>query len=154
MQRLKPLPGLADIWGTTDTVVFDRRSHVRLILDLKFGRGVIVEADAVQLAIYALLAAQQFGAAPDGVTAVVIQPRGFHTAGPVRLHHHVPAALNALLSALQAAITAAGQSGAPRIAGPWCRFCTAAGNCPARHRMLPQQQSIATSAWLVGAVRP
>jgi hypothetical protein len=152
-QRLQPLPGLADIWGTADVVIFDRHARVGLILDLKFGRGVIVEADAPQLAIYALLAAQQFGAAPDGVTAGILQPRGFHTAGPVRLHHHNPGALSALLHALQAAVMAAGQLAAPRIAGPWCRFCAAAGSCPARHRTLPRQQSITTSAWLVGAVR-
>src|SRR5271169_4932057 len=39
-QRLKPLPGLAEVWGTADAVVFDRHDRVRLILDLKFGRGV------------------------------------------------------------------------------------------------------------------
>jgi hypothetical protein len=152
-QRLKPLPGLSEIWGTADTVVFDRYNRVRLILDLKFGRGVIVEAGAIQLAIYALLAAQQYGAAPDGVTAGILQPRAFHAAGPVRLHHHTPAALNALLRVLQGAVTAAGQSDAPRIAGPWCRFCAAAKTCPARHRILPQQRSIAVSSWHVGAAR-
>jgi hypothetical protein len=152
-QRLDPLPGLRDLWGSVDLVMFDQHDRVRAILDLKFGRGVIVEADAVQLAIYALLSAQQFGAAPDGVTAVILQPRGFHIAGPLRSHHHAPAALDSLLSALRAAITAANQIDGPRIAGPWCHFCAAASNCPTRHRMTPWQQSIATSAWLVGAVR-
>jgi hypothetical protein len=152
-QRLNPLPGLPELWGTADTVTFDRHDRVRLIFDLKFGRGVVIEANAIQLAIYALLAAQQFGAAPEGVTAAIIQPRGFHIAGPVRLHHHTPAALDILLRALQAAVTAAEQSDAPRVAGTWCRFCAAAKTCPARHRMTPQQQSITTSSWLIGAMR-
>jgi DNA polymerase I len=131
-QRLTPVPELPDLWGTADVVVFDEHDRVALVLDLKFGRGVLVEADAVQLAIYGLLAVEQFGVAPEGTATVILQPRAMHPAGPVRQHLHSPAALNALRSTLRAAVLAAGDPGAPRIAGPWCRFCAAAEDCPVR----------------------
>src|SRR5262249_18641447 len=121
-QRVPPLPGLPAIWGTTDVVVFDRYDRVAMIIDLKFGRGILVEADAVQLMIYALLAAQHFGASPDGVTAAIIQPRAWHPAGCTRSHHHTTIALDGLLIRLRNAVAAVEDPDALRVPGSWCGF--------------------------------
>ena len=137
-QRLEPLPGLPDVWGTCDVVVFDRHGWVVMIIDLKFGAGVVVEPEAGQLLIYALLAAQQFGGSPAGVTVVVVQPRALHSAGPVRDHHYTTGALSGFLGQLQAGLMAALRPEAPRVSGLWCRFCAARHSCPARHHNLPQ----------------
>jgi Protein of unknown function (DUF2800) len=137
-QRLPPLPGMPDLWGTADIIVFDHHGHVVMVIDLKFGSGVVVEPDSVQLAIYALLAAQQYGGSPAGITTVILQPRALHAAGPVRQHLHVPAALDALLCALQAGMGAARITEAARVSGLWCRFCAAAHRCSERHHNLPQ----------------
>jgi hypothetical protein len=136
-QRLAPLPGLPDVWGTGDLIVFNRWGHVCMVVDLKFGTQVIVEPDALQLRIYALLAAQQFGGAVDGITAAILQPRALHSAGPVRTHHYSNHALSAAVVALQAGVKAALQQDAPRVSGLWCRFCAARWACPVREHELP-----------------
>lgn len=140
-RKLEPLPGLPDLWGTADVVVFDRNGFVVMVVDLKFGSGVVVEPDTAQLCIYALLAAQQFGGSPNGITAVIIQPRALHSAGPVRDHHYSVDALSAFLVELQGGIAAALQPEAPRVSGLWCRFCAAKNICSVRHHNLPPTSS-------------
>jgi hypothetical protein len=144
--RLPPLPGLPQIWGTSDVLVFDRFGRVAAIIDLKFGRRP-VEADAIQLQIYALLAAQKYGAPPEGVTAHIIQPRCLHVLGPTRAHHHSVASLDQLLVDLCQAVQAATDVAAPHIAGPWCRFCPVEHVCEARQQ-LPEPSRLGRSAWL------
>ena len=136
-QRLEPLPGLPDLWGTSDIIVFDERGHLVMVIDLKFGVVVAVEPDSSQLVIYTLLAAQQFGASPAGVTSIIVQPRAQHAAGPARQHHHTPAALSAFLPKVQTAVTAALQPDAPRVSGLWCRWCAVRETCPTRRHNLP-----------------
>ncbi|MFL5279986.1 MAG: DNA polymerase [Rhodopila sp.] len=127
--RLDPLPGVPDVWGTSDVLVFDDRDRVVAVIDLKFGAGVAVEPDSLQLQIYALLAAQQFSCPPDGVELHIIQPRRQHTRGPHRRHAVRTGDLNGLWARLEAAVQAIGAPAAPRLAGAWCRFCAARGDC-------------------------
>jgi DNA polymerase len=127
--RLPPLPDLPQVWGTADCIAFDP-DRVDGILDLKFGAGVAVEADNVQLGIYALLAARHFGLAATGITATILQPRAIHHAGPLRSYHYGPESLDQLELKLRAAVNATDQADAPRHAGEWCRFCAAVGSCP------------------------
>lgn len=129
-QRLEPLADMPKVWGTADVVVFDGHGRVVAIIDLKFGAGVVVEADAVQLQIYALLAAQQYGAAQDGITVHIIQPRREHVRGPLRSHHLTINDLTSLVDRLGSAVEATEAPDAPRIAGTWCQFCAAAASCP------------------------
>jgi hypothetical protein len=140
-RKFEPMPGLPDLWGTADVIVFDRNGYVVMVIDLKFGSGVVVEPDTVQLRIYALLAAQQFGGSPAGITMVIVQPRALHSAGPVREHHYSVDALSAFLSEVQRGVWAALQPEAPRVSGLWCRFCAAKHRCPVRHHNLPQTTS-------------
>jgi hypothetical protein len=128
-QQLPPLPGLPDIWGTGDVVLFDAALRARGVIDLKYGVGVAVEAHAVQLAIYGVLAAHQFGVSPQGLTAWVVQPRCPHPQGPVRSHHYSSDDLVRMVEELGIAAAATGLSDAPRHAGAWCRFCPARPDC-------------------------
>lgn len=140
-QRLKPMPVLLDLWGTADVVVFDQHGHVVMLIDLKFGAGVVIEPTTIQLAIYALLAAQQFGGSPAGITAVILQPRALHEAGPVRQHHHTIAELKRTLQVVLDCADEALLPDAPRISGPWCKFCAAKNTCTERHRAFPPGKS-------------
>jgi DNA polymerase len=147
-QRLEPLPGLPKVWGTADVVVFDQHDRVVAIIDLKFGAGIAVEADAIQLQIYALLAAQQYGASPDGISVYIVQPRREHVRGPLRSHHLTTGDLGRLVSQLNAAVQATEAPDAPRITGSWCRFCAAAASCP-EYRSQPSARSRPNdSPWL------
>jgi hypothetical protein len=144
--RLAPLTDLPSVWGTSDVVVFSREGPVDSILDLKFGEAIGVEADAVQLGIYGLLAARQFGVAPSGLTAWIVQPRHDHDRGPARFHHYSLDALDQLEAQLRQAAAATEPVDAPRHAGDWCRFCAAAFQCPVRQRH-PDAVPQAKSAW-------
>jgi len=67
-QRLPPLPGIPDLWGTADVAIFDQALHLSDIIDLKFGANILVEADTVQTGIYGLLGAGRFGLSAAGLT--------------------------------------------------------------------------------------
>jgi DNA polymerase len=140
-QRLAPLPGMPEIWGTADVIIFDQHGRVVALIDLKFGAGIAVEADTIQLQIYALLAAQQYGASPDGVTVHIIQPRREHVRGPLRSHHLTTEALGQLVDRLNTAVQATEAPDAPRIAGTWCQFCAAAVSCPEHHNQPPKRRT-------------
>jgi hypothetical protein len=147
-QRLEPLPGMPKVWGTADVIIFDQHGRVVAIIDLKFGAGIAVEADAVQLQIYALLAAQQFGASPNGITAYIIQPRREHVRGPLRSHHLTTGDLGQLVHQLNAAVQATEAPDAPRITGSWCRFCAATVSCPEYRSRSSARSRLNDSPWL------
>jgi hypothetical protein len=128
-QRLPPLPGLPDLWGTADIAVFDRDLHLSDVIDLKYGTFP-VEADTVQTGIYGLLAAGRFGLSAEGLTTWIIQPRCAHSQGPVRSYRYDVAALRVLLETVRTAATEVHHPAAPTRAGTWCRFCPAARICP------------------------
>jgi hypothetical protein len=112
-------------------LVFDQHGRIGDVIDLKFGVGVTVEPDSLQLQLYALLAAQMYGCDPRmGVTLHVIQPRRQHRSGPHRLHGITPSGLASLLTKLKKAVVAIDAQIAPRVAGKWCRFCAARETCP------------------------
>ena len=86
--RLHPIPGLAKVWGTADVLIVDAHDRVVVIIDFKFGIGVVVEANSIQLQLYGLLAAQQYGCPPEGIDLHIIQPRAARLSreGPHRTH--------------------------------------------------------------------
>jgi hypothetical protein len=87
-QRLPPLPDEPEVWGTSDVVVLDHAHHAAAVVDLKFGRGVLVEAGTPQLATYGLLAAAKYGLSYRGLDAWIVQPRAEHSDGVTRRHHY------------------------------------------------------------------
>ena len=144
--RLPAIAGLPAIWGTADVVGFSPEGPVDKIIDLKFGEGIVVEADTPQLGIYGLLGARCYGVADNGVTVWVIQPRCDHPDGLARPHHYSRADLDRLEAKLREAAAEALASDAPRQAGPWCRWCRAAAVCPVR-QAAPDAVPSPLSAW-------
>ena len=62
--------------GTADAIVINELQRELAIVDLKFGRGVAVEAeDNHQMRMYALGALEKFAPAVDTVRMVIVQPR-------------------------------------------------------------------------------
>jgi hypothetical protein len=139
-QRLPPLPGLPDLWGTADIAVFDQHLRLSDVIDFKFGAYVAVEASTVQTGIYGLLGAARFGLSADGLTTWIIQPRCFHSDGPVRRHHYDRTALHQLYHTVRSAAVAVQDPSAPRRGGAWCRFCPAALSCPEHQESQRQRE--------------
>jgi hypothetical protein len=133
-QRLTALPGEPDVWGTSDVVVLDHACRAAAVVDLKFGRGVLVEADTPQLGAYGVLAAAKYGLSHRGLDAWIVQPRAEHSDGITRRHHYTADDLAAFEQVLRAAATATRQPDAPRHAGSHCMFCAVRGECETRRR--------------------
>lgn len=129
-RRLADTP---DMFGTPDFVCFSYDTRRLTVLDFKYGKGVTVEHDEnAQLDYYAACALQAHKDAKSVQTGIV-QPRGVHVLGPVRLN--VPTTAIAakrrgrkLVKAGEACL----KENAPLVPGAHCRFCPAKKICPAR----------------------
>lgn len=128
------VPGM---YGTGDFVAVETLGRIH-VLDLKYGRGVLVEVeDNPQLKIYALGALRENN--PDMVEEVVVtihQPRAPHPDGPVRtITYGVTELYEWGSHVLKPAAEASQQPAAALNPGEWCLFCPAnygAGFCPAK----------------------
>jgi len=123
------ITGEAGAKGTSDVVIL--AAPELIIADLKFGRGVPVDAmDNPQLQIYALGALEQFGLAADfeRVRTVIHQPR----LGAVSEWTQTVEELKAFEAEVA---KAAGDSALPDAplhpTGKGCKFCKAKATCPA-----------------------
>lgn len=125
-----PIP----MFGTADCVIYCKDTGTLWIIDYKHGQGVAVEVpDNAQLKYYALGAVLKLGAkAPINlVVTVVVQPRAGHRGGPVRSHTYAKEEILDFGTDLIDAAHAATRPNAPLEAGDHCKFCKAAGSCPA-----------------------
>lgn len=137
--------------GTADAVIYHGAERMLEIVDLKGGRGVVVEAKGnPQLRTYALGAMlANPGRLVERVKVTIVQPRAGHKDGRVRSEtFHVADLLewtSDLLGAMRRAREAADDYMAGRTssgewqdryltAGDHCKFCKAAGFCPALER--------------------
>ena len=130
------IPGLNG--GTTDAIVIDEKHKTIYIIDFKYGQGVVVEVtDNTQLKCYAAGALDLLSSTLDVigyiVKLVIVQPRAFHPDGPVReLETTADDIFDWANNILKPAALAALQPGAPLTPNDKaCRFCSAAGDCPA-----------------------
>jgi hypothetical protein len=130
-QRLpiSSLTGESGAHGTADAVILAEREII--VIDLKYGRGVAVDAeDNEQLQIYALAALREFGLAQDfdQVRMVIHQPR----LGAVS---EATLSIDDLAYFGERVLEAAGftQYPDPRLnpSEKACRFCRAKATCPA-----------------------
>lgn len=133
-----------DLFGTGDTLAYDPETRTLVVGDLKFGRGVKVEAKGnTQLRYYGAGAAhasvleplcRRAGVEYRGVETVkltVIQPRALHPEGPVRqdtltMDELRDWARTTLYEGVKRAIEDGGQT---RVPGDWCRFCPGLAQC-------------------------
>jgi hypothetical protein len=128
---LTHIPGMEG--GTGDFLAYDPRECLLDVTDFKYGRGVAVEPqENPQLLCYALGAVKRYGNRKiHKVRLTVVQPRAPHPAGPVRTWEADVIDLYDFRLDLERAAAATGQPDAPLFAGEHCKFCKAAGVCPA-----------------------
>ena len=121
------IPG---VFGSAD--IIGRRGNTAIILDWKFGNGVLVEAEEnEQLMFYAAAAMRTPETAWifEGTTEVeliIIQPPGIKrwTTNIKRLKRFE--------AELLGAVNLSSKDKAPLKSGTWCRWCPASATCPAR----------------------
>lgn len=120
------------MFGTADAVVYNPGEFVLEVIDLKYGRGKVVDVnDNPQLKYYGLgaLLAMKPGTPVDVVRLTVVQPRAGN--GAVRSVDIAPEALlDYALDIIEAAKRALGPD-PEATPGDHCRWCKAAGVCPA-----------------------
>lgn len=122
--------GEADTHGTADAVILAGTELI--VADLKFGRGVVVDADEnKQLRIYALAALREFefvGGPFETVRIIISQPR----LGAWSEWTCTVAELEAFGDEVRVAATATNAPDAPLVpSGKGCKWCRAAAECPA-----------------------
>lgn len=129
-------PLLQENRGTGDVVILFLKRRLIKIIDLKFGRGVMVSAQSLQLADYGLLAMLNFPIQGgwDQIECIIYQPRAPRDDEKLKRHIYTENELSTeFLGKLLQAMTEAVQPDAPLVAGPHCKdtFCAAAATCPA-----------------------
>jgi hypothetical protein len=135
-----------DAGGTGDAVIWNPTDRLLEVVDLKGGRGVVVEAKGnPQLRTYALGAMLANPGLPvDSIRVTIVQPRAGHKDGRIRSETFSTVDLVEwtadLMRAMHRAKTAldtkdkmpiAAWAAAHLQAGPHCKFCKAAAFCPA-----------------------
>lgn len=119
-----------DCWGTADFMAYSEAEETLYVSDLKYGAGVVVEAqDNPQLKIYAAAALgelQAQGKSAKHVVTSIVQPRV--SATPKTAEYTAMELMDFGLDVLDA-IAACKEPNAPCVPGPWVRFCKAKGAC-------------------------
>lgn len=133
--------GVPEQFGTSDSVIVLEAVRRLIIADLKYGKGVQVDAENnEQLMLYALGALNKFGLLYefDDVLLVIDQPRLDHLSGWVvtvaELREFEQRAIAAAKLALQCVDDDLDLTEEPSLLTPGpdqCRFCKAKGACPA-----------------------
>lgn len=136
-----------DCWGTGDALVYDPAEQHLYVIDLKYGRGVLVEVEENnQLSLYGSGAAKRFhNRGVKTISLVIIQPRAVHEDGPIRSETITAAELSARERKLQNAAMEVDRARTQLptmvhgdwlkefvFAGDWCRFCKVGATCPVR----------------------
>lgn len=132
------------LFGTCDCIAYHPGTKTVAIGDLKFGRGVPVDAEGnTQLRYYGAGAAhpdviqqicERAGVPYNGIEHVsmtIIQPRAYHPLGPVRrdtltLDELRTWARTVLYEGVKRALA---DDGTTLSAGKWCRFCPVLAHC-------------------------
>lgn len=132
------------LFGTADVVAFNPATRHLIIADLKFGRGVVVNAEGnTQLRYYGSGAAHPSVLIPicdsknmdfhgvKNVDLVVIQPRAVHREGPIRKDtlHVVELIRWAETTLYDGVKTSLADKGKTLCAGDHCKFCPALTGC-------------------------
>lgn len=128
-KRVTVQDGVGEVWGTTDCAAYLKGTID--IVDLKYGKGVLVKPDSAQLKIYAIAAAGTLF--PDEtiktVRLTVSQPRvdlvpQTHEMSGVELRDWE-------LDELYPAITRIVDGDTTEVYGHWCRWCVRRDECKA-----------------------
>lgn len=129
-QRLDFSSYVPEGFGTGDAqIITDGRLH---IIDFKYGKGVLVEAqENSQMMLYALGACEMLGSLYeiDEITMTIFQPRLGNISSWSMTNSELYSWANLTLApAAKMAINGEGEL----KAGPWCRFCKVKASCRKR----------------------
>lgn len=125
-------------FGTADCVSYFQKTRRLIVYDYKHGQGIPVEVQEhgtanPQLQYYGLGALISTGYPCDEVELVIVQPRCPHPDGPIRRTTLPAMELLDFCADLIDYAKATERPDAPLHPGDHCRFCPAAGICPALH---------------------
>ena len=134
--NLAPLDPPVPMYGTTDFASYNDVGFILDIVDLKFGRGVLVEVENnPQLKYYAVgtvleIEKEDPSIVITKVRVTIVQPRADHPDGSVRTVEYAYSELLDFTGELLDQAEATLKPDAPRVPGDWCRWCPAAAICP------------------------
>ncbi len=127
------------MFGTGDAGIYNCKAKTLRVVDYKHGKGHAVEATGnPQLAYYGLgmiAVPSLVGIQIDAVELVIVQPRAPHRDGPVRRWLTDPVHLLDFQADLAEAAAKTQEPNAPLVPGDHCKFCPAAGICPALRKV-------------------
>lgn len=127
-------PILNENRGTADAVLLNKPRKRISIVDLKYGKGVMVAGDSPQLKNYGVLAVLNHPFDWKEVELVVSQPRATYEHDRLKSFvFTMEELLNDFLGKLLEAMYTSMEPDAELKTGSWCRWCPAkdAGTCPA-----------------------
>lgn len=120
------------LYGTADAVLYDPTLKILHVYDLKYGAGIAVDVeDNEQLKYYGLGALLSMKVPCTAVELIIVQPRCEHAEGRVRRWSFPAVDLLDFAADLERDAKATEAPDAPLNPGGHCRFCPAAGLCPA-----------------------
>lgn len=137
----------ADNWGTPD--FFAMYGGVLHIVDFKFGHGYVEVFENWQLLDYACGVLDGVNGAADqhiDVVLTIVQPRSYHSDGPVRSWRVTAAEVRPYFNRLQSAAAAAMQPGAPCRISSECKHCNARHACKALQNAAMDACDVAVTA--------
>lgn len=122
-----------ELFGTCDYVCYFADTKTLHVVDYKHGKGIPKEPErSPQLGYYGNGALHMAAVPIEKIVLTIVQPRCFHTKGPVRSWETDPIWMLDFLSQLIDDAKATEQPNAPRVPGKeQCQFCLAAPTCPA-----------------------
>jgi len=122
-------PGL---YGTADCVMHIKNQNLLEVIDYKHGAGISVDVEYnEQLMYYAVGALLSTKYPVSRVKITIVQPRANHSGGVVRSWEFDTIDLLDFIADLKEAAVRTEDPKASFHPGDWCRFCPAAGICPA-----------------------
>lgn len=134
----KPLDSLTDddAYGTPDAIIWMPTKKRLVVVDLKYGAGLICEPDSDQTKYYGYLGVENYIDTTSGneiaVELCIVQPRIPHPAGTVRFHKMTSDEIEDWwFKELLPDMKATRDPNAMLLIGEHCRFCPAKLSCPA-----------------------
>lgn len=135
------------MFGTADFVRYDAASSTLEVVDLKYGRGVIVDAmENKQLMYYGLGVLLDLGVSVDKVKLTIVQPRAEHGDGYIRSDEQDVLDIVGFAGELLQMAAETQRPDAKLAVGTHCRWCNAAGLCPEKAQ---QAQNVAMTEFSV-----
>jgi len=119
-----------DCFGHADCINYYPKVKLLEVLDLKYGKGILVDPEwNTQAMCYGVGALKLFPEA-EQVRLTIVQPRAYHKDGPVRRWTTTKKVLSGwAVGVLKNAADIASKPNAPFKAGEHCRFCPALAIC-------------------------